>query len=187
MIHLLLLLALACRPAPECSEDLPCGLTETCVEGVCQPLSCATSAQCPLEQHCADAACVAGCTADSDCFPGDACERAEGEEVGSCAPATCEDSHVDCAFGEFCDHQGGDCYDAEGYYCRPCGDDADCGGGGNVCLSWGDNGHFCGVRCEAEQDCPSGYTCTVVDDAAGNVTDSLCITWCWMYEEELGQ
>lgn len=177
---LLLLGLLACSEPAECDASTPCtGFAQTCIEGACQSQGCATSAQCPMESHCDGQACVEGCAADSDCYPGDACDP----ETGSCDPAVCRDSHLDCAFQEFCDPSSGDCYPAAGYWCRACSVDADCGGNGNMCLSWGDNGHYCGVSCGTDEDCPAGYTCSVIDDAAGNPLSTQCITWCWLYPE----
>lgn len=176
---LLLALLLACATEPECSASLPCGFTETCVDGACVAQACATSAQCPMEQHCQDGACTAGCATDQDCYPDESCDGA----TGICSAAECQDSHVDCAFQEFCDTQAGECYRAEGYWCQACDVDADCGGGDNICLSWGDNGQYCAVACDSQDDCPSGYSCTPIDDSAGNVQGSWCITWCWLYED----
>ncbi|MCK6503776.1 hypothetical protein L6R53_10320 [Myxococcota bacterium] len=174
------LLLLACAAPPECDADRPCaGFGELCVEGTCAVQGCATSAQCPMEQRCDAGECVAGCGEDTDCYPGEACDLA----TATCGPAACQDSHRDCAFQQLCDPDQGTCYDAEGYYCRSCDGDDDCGGNGNLCLSWSDNGDFCGVTCQTDVDCPSGYTCTVIPDDAGNPISSQCITWCWLYAE----
>ena len=53
-----------------------------------------------------------------------------------------------------------------------------------MCLGFGINGSFCGVTCETESDCPSGFTCINVGDSAGNTVGSQCITYCWLYEDE---
>lgn len=179
-LALLLPLLWACSTPRECDEERPCGLTETCVDGQCVAQVCATSAQCPMEQHCDGGVCVPGCAEDGDCLPGEAC----AVETGTCEAAECEDSHVDCGFQEYCDTSSGECYRAEGYWCAACDDDADCGGGDNICRSWGDNGRYCAPACEVQDDCPSGYSCTPIPDSAGNVQGSWCITWCWLYEEQ---
>ena len=180
LLSLLPSLLLSCGDPPECDAERPCqGFGQVCVEGACQSHACATSASCPMESHCEGGQCEAGCAQDTDCYPGDACDPA----TGTCAEAACTDSHLDCAFQEFCDETAGECYAAEGYWCRPCVTNEDCGGNGNLCLGWGDNGDFCGVSCTGDVDCPSGYTCTVIDDAAGNPLGSQCITWCWLYED----
>ncbi|MCB9777006.1 MAG: hypothetical protein H6742_00415 [Alphaproteobacteria bacterium] len=173
-----LMLVLACGSPTECDEATPCGFGAVCVEGGCVQATCATSAQCPMESHCDGGACAAGCGDDLDCFPGDACQP-----DGSCASAECEDGRVDCAFGEFCDTDRGDCVDAGDPYCAQCRSDADCGDG-NLCYGWGDNGDWCAVACHSEQDCPAGYSCSVLGDGAGNPIGSYCITWCWLYAED---
>ncbi len=173
---------IGCSGDDQCSEETPCtGLGETCREGECVSQSCATSASCNMEEFCSGGACVSGCAADSDCYPGDACS------AGSCLPAGCRSTSLDCSFGEFCDVSTGDCYDASGYYCMGCADDwgeSDCGGNGNICLPFGAAGSYCGVTCETEVDCPSGYTCIGVSDGNGNVFTHQCIAYCWLYEDE---
>lgn len=178
MIALLMML-LACGSKPECSEEVGCGFGQTCVEGRCVSQSCATSAQCGMEQFCDNGTCVSGCAEDTDCYPGDACDTT----TGTCVEASCRDSTLDCAYKQFCNNVTGECYDASGYYCHRCGDDSDCGGSGNMCLNWGQYGSYCGVTCQKESDCPSGYDCVSVTDGNGNVVSTQCVTYCWLYEE----
>lgn len=177
MIALLLLLLAGCTaedPAT-CSEEVPCGFGENCVDGQCQAQSCATSAQCGIEQYCDEEhACVAGCKTNDDCMFGDIC-NVENE---TCEPAECVDTRTDCGFGEFCAPTG-ECFDAGGYYCRPCEYDTDCGSDGNVCY-----GGYCGVECDSDADCPAGFDCLAFGDGAGNTTTHQCWTYCWLYEDE---
>jgi len=167
------------KESVECTEEQPCGFGETCQEGVCVGSTCATSAQCGMEQYCNSGTCSEGCEGNEDCYPGDACNS----ETATCETATCTNSHVDCAFKEYCNSVTGDCYDASGYFCQSCQADEDCGGGGNMCLSFGFERDFCGVYCEAESDCPSGFTCVSISDGVGNVVSQQCITYCWLYED----
>lgn len=172
-----LLLLGGCNSEPsECSEELPCGFGEVCIEGTCEGKTCATSADCPMEYTCAGGECATGCASNDDCYPGDACNT----EVGSCQPASCRSTTLDCAFGEFCNTVEGSCYPASGYYCKECLGDDDCGGNGNTCLGWGAYGNFCGVTCDTESDCPSGYTCVDVG-SGGSAEFKQCITYCWLY------
>lgn len=174
-----LVLALSCGARLECDEERPCaGFGEICRAGSCVAWDCATSAQCPMEQHCAEGRCAPGCAEDSDCYPGEAC----APDSGACAPRACTDTQADCAFQEFCDPERGECYEALGPWCLPCDDDGDCGQG-NLCVSFGDNGQFCGVACQQPDDCPVGYSCTVLRDAAGNSRGSQCIAACWLQAE----
>lgn len=163
----------------ECSEDESCPFGETCVEGVCQGQSCNTSIQCPMEHYCGnDRECVAGCESDNDCYPGSSCS-----EAAVCEEDGCIDTSVDCGYREFCNTATGECYDAGGMYCFPCGDDSECGEG-NFCWAG-----YCGVDC-ADNECPGGFDCYPVD-SGGNITSVdygdvfayQCLTYCWLYED----
>jgi hypothetical protein len=162
---------------PECSQNIPCGFGETCQAGVCLAQSCATSSQCSMENYCDKGACVEGCQVDSDCYPGDSCDM----ETNSCASARCTDSHIDCDFKEVCNIVTGDCVEASGIYCRDCELNSDCGGNGNVCMHWGLQRDFCGVSCEVESDCPSGFTCIDWNDTETGQLVRQCATYCWLY------
>lgn len=172
---MLLLLTIACTgTAFECSETQPCGLGSVCIDGTCQERNCATSEQCGIEQYCAsNNTCTPGCESDTDCMFGDYCNV----DARTCEPAECNDSRIDCDFGEFCS-PAGECYTATGYYCKDCEQDEDCGGAGNYCLGSG----YCGVQCEQDSDCPAGYDCLPLQDVSGNVIAYQCYTYCWLYE-----
>ena len=160
----------------ECSEELACGFGEVCISGSCIRNSCANSSQCEMEQYCDRGTCTEGCAADQDCYPSDYCDLT----TSTCQAAPCTDSHVDCAFQEYCSSISGECVPASGYYCRECESDSDCGGGGNVCISFGLEREFCGVKCEKKSDCPSGYECYEVSGEDG-VSTKQCMTYCWLY------
>ena len=182
MTLVLALLLVGCdKTVAECSEEIACGFGETCVEGTCRGQSCATSAQCEMEQFCdGDGECRTGCEDDQDCYPGDVCSVTDKV----CVTESCSDTRQDCAFEQFCDLYTGECYDAGGYYCAVCQDDGDCGGNGNICLGFGGTANdYCGVTCTTENDCPNGYTCAGVSDVSGNIVAYQCITYCWLYEE----
>ena len=164
------------KEEPECSENVACGFGETCIKGVCTSRDCATSLQCDMENQCVKGNCEPGCASDDDCYPGDYCNS----DSQTCEQAPCTDSHVDCGFKEYCNTVTGECIEASGYFCRDCELDADCGGNGNVCMHWGLERDFCGVSCEVESDCPSGFTCLDWSDEDGNPTRQ-CATYCWLY------
>ncbi|MBM74215.1 MAG: hypothetical protein CMK59_02335 [Proteobacteria bacterium] len=177
---MILMLMLACgQEEAQCSEEQGCGFGEVCVAGMCTASTCVTSEQCGMEEHCSEGDCVAGCQMDSDCYPGDFCDL----ETSSCTKTPCYDSHTDCNFKEYCLQSTGECVEASGYYCRSCVVDSDCGGNGNVCMHWGLERNFCGVRCEVESDCPSGFICADWLDQDGNATRQ-CATYCWLYIDE---
>lgn len=164
----------------ECSETVPCGFGETCQEGVCVSQTCATSAQCEMETHCSKGSCVDGCAEDSDCFPGDICDL----ESGTCQAGACTDSHIDCDFKEFCNGVTGECAEASGIYCKSCELNSECGGNGNVCMHWGLQRDFCGVSCEVESDCPSGFSCMDWNDTETGRIVRQCATYCWLYIDD---
>lgn len=180
MIHFLIWALgafLACSGSGEleCDEETACSFGQVCVEGQCVTKSCATSAQCPMEHTCDDGTCTAGCGDESDCYPGDTCG-----ENGTCEAKACRETHLDCGFKEFCNEFSGECYDAGGYYCKTCNDDNDCGGNGNYCY-----GGFCGVTCEVDTDCPSGFQCYAFSDGLG-VQFYQCYTACGVYADSGG-
>ena len=49
--------------------------------------------------------------------------------------------------------------------CSPCVQDADCGAGGNFCLSFGNGTSGCGVACTSDDACGPGFRCARVFDA----------------------
>jgi len=179
-VFLLLLTLFACNNDAECSDDDTCGFGETCIEGSCQAKSCASSSQCDMQTYCSDGSCVAGCSADEDCYPGYSCDV----ENSQCTASACRSSTLDCDFNEFCNTATGECYEASGYYCMDCAEDNDCSGGNddseNICLNWGIYGNFCGVACENDGDCPSGYGCYDIS-SEGQVFTKQCVTYCWLY------
>jgi len=55
--------------------------------------------------------------------------------------------------------------------CRPCTKDSECQAGeaatGEVCVSYGAAGHFCGTACDEAADCPAAYGCSPSTDMWG--------------------
>lgn len=62
--------------------------------------------------------------------------------------------------------------------CNPCDLNADCNGvgeKGNVCISFGASGSFCGAKCdEINPDCPSDSVCEVVVDSLTGLKSHQC-------------
>ncbi|MBN2798315.1 MAG: hypothetical protein JXX28_04145 [Deltaproteobacteria bacterium] len=156
--------------APACDAETPCPFGEDCVSGACVPATCASSDQCGVEERCVDRACVPGCDNADDCYPGFTCEE------HACAEAACEETAVDCGFKEFCNPLTGECYDAGGDYCRPCGDASDCADGNECFLG------YCLQDCSGGRECPAAFECYPFDDGAGNVVFLGCFTYCWLYD-----
>lgn len=181
MLMWMFLFLIGCQPdAPECTQSIPCGFGETCKEGVCISQSCATSAQCDMGNYCDKGSCVEGCESDGDCYPGDMCDP----ETDFCTEGYCTDTHIDCDFKEFCNGLTGDCVEASGLYCKECEVNTDCGGNGNVCMHWGLQRDFCGVTCERDNDCPSGFMCLDWNDTETGQIVRQCATYCWLYLDE---
>ncbi|HJN74369.1 MAG TPA: hypothetical protein QGF58_10600 [Myxococcota bacterium] len=176
---MILLALMGCEPEVQCDEATACPFGEVCVEGVCESVACATSVDCGMEQHCEGRTCVEGCAEDSDCWPGDVCDLASK----TCIARGCRDTQLDCGYREFCNEANGECYETTGYYCRPCEDDSNCGSEDNICLNFGSGRQYCGVYCEDDQECPSGFGCLPVGDINGNIISFQCITYCWLYDD----
>lgn len=98
---------------------------------------------------------------DSDwCLPtskGDACASfcTEGCEEGfECKPVSSPGAGADVS---------NLCVQRTVYLCMPCTANKDClaagFGGGDKCVSYGDEGSFCGVACDSDTDCPTDFTC----------------------------
>jgi len=61
--------------------------------------------------------------------------------------------------------------------CDPCNENKECnaeGKSGNVCVSFGKNGSYCGVKCEFDKECPTGYECSSVTDASTGTKSKQC-------------
>ena len=63
--------------------------------------------------------------------------------------------------------------------CDPCTNNSQCnesGKSGNVCVSFGSAGSFCGVACdEVSPDCPDQYTCQAVVDPKTGLSSHQCL------------
>ena len=92
----------------------------------------------------------------------------------------------DCPEGFQCAEQkrsGGDisyvCVPKFLFLCDPCKDNSACnddGKSGNVCVSFGKAGSFCGIACdEVSPDCPKDYTCQQVVDSKTGAASSQCV------------
>ncbi|HAN30446.1 MAG TPA: hypothetical protein DCQ06_02510 [Myxococcales bacterium] len=121
----------------------------------------------------------APCEDNGDCDSG-FCVSARNGKVCS---QTCIE---DCPSGFQCAEQkrsGGDisyvCVPKFLYLCDPCQDNISCndtGKSGNVCVSFGNAGNFCGIACdEVSPDCPTDYSCQQVIDSKTGAASSQCV------------
>jgi len=131
---------------------------------------CIPDGPCTLDEHCALgnlcnpslASCRAGCRKDADCKMKEAC-------VGGLCIAYCR-VNDSCPAYQFCGTVSGACSPRAGRIdCLDCTNNAGACTGSTpeaVCLAFINEGQatrrFCGLRCTAPQDCPSGFDCTGV-------------------------
>jgi len=69
------------------------------------------------------------------------------------------------------------CLPKDIYLCRPCNTDEECHfpfTKGDLCVSHGDAGSFCGLDCSVKGVCPEGYVCAEVQSLSGG-TASQCV------------
>jgi len=123
-----------------------------------------------------DTAPVAGefgspCAIGGDCDSGFCVPTPTGSVCSKACNDVCPDGFKCAPYNP----QGGDvnyvCVSAYGTLCDPCSANAACNGAGdqgNVCVSFGPDGSFCGALCGGGKTCPPGYDCqTVMDPVAG--------------------
>lgn len=114
------------------------------------------------------------CEEDEDCFSGWCVPSPEGKVCSK----TCLD---DCPDGFECQSMTAPngspvfvCIHPRASLCLPCLENKDCNqtiaGEGNECLSWGEEGSFCGASCDEDDPCPSGYGCEEMEDSDGDIT-----------------
>lgn len=179
----------SCLQGYTCPEGFTCSNAGRCI----LPDACLTNADCrtlsnpPHYCNTEIQRCVVGCDEDLDCLDASKyCERATRE----CKQRPCIGTYQ-CAFGQFCNIDGGVCYEAEGPYCAECTDDNACRTGPgfeqNICVEFqdpdgGSYGKYCIViPCTpqvAETGCPQGYQCVEIEMQSG--TTAGCLRHCWV-------
>ncbi len=103
------------------------------------------------------------CTQNSDCEDGYCLLTSAGKRCGEPCIESCPD-------GFSCQNVAGAgadlalmCVERAIYLCMPCTTDKDCQGTGfeglDRCISQGDAGAFCGIACDLQNPCPSGFLC----------------------------
>ncbi len=106
----------------------------------------------------------AGCTCagNKDCDSGLCIQTPEGKQCAKTCTTTCQDGFQCVPVPG----QGGDvvniCVPSAGKLCNPCLTSQDCqaiGLGPAACVSHGNAGNYCGVGCEADAGCPTGFEC----------------------------
>ena len=140
-----------------------------------------------------------GADAESDVVPDDdasdgaaaealdtgATDDGQGPEVAAAADVTSDDAGADAPADAADDATASDAGTdaaADGgaallpaALCWPCAVDADCQGGGAVCVAYGAAGSFCGLACAKSTDCPSGFACAEAEGTAGAAASKQCL------------
>ena len=130
-----------------------------------------------LDPCAGDAGCFGDpCSEGSDCYSG-LCGQHMGDEV---CTKTCED---ECPSGWSCEQVnlgGGDttylCVSEVEHLCSPCIEASDCSSEASqaACVSYGEEGNFCGAQCAEDSDCPSGFDCIDAPSTRGG-TSAQCV------------
>ena len=105
------------------------------------------------------------CKENSDCDTALCIDTPEGRQCARTCVDQCPDGFK-CAQATV---PGGDvlsiCVPRYGRLCDPCATSKDCtslGLDGSACVDQGPEGAFCGLSCQADDDCPKGYGCQEV-------------------------
>ncbi len=121
------------------------------------PIECPGGVGCPCSGH-------------IDCDLGFCVDGADGKRCAKTCVDKCEPGYqcVSVTAG------GGDainiCAPVHDWLCDPCSESKACqkvGLSGAACVDYGDKGAFCGVPCDIEGGCPTGYECKDVDTIEG--------------------
>ena len=114
-----------------------------------------------------------------ECLPGEGCFLDPCQENGDCLSGWCvehlgdavctQSCQEECPPGWTCKQTGSGgpdvafiCVSDVANLCKPCAAGADCksvGGNDDLCVSYGEEGSFCGGACTADDDCPWGFAC----------------------------
>ncbi len=110
---------------------------------------------------------AAGCPCEEspDCDSNYCILSADGKECAGFCVTECPEGYACAAVGS--PGAGADvsnlCVPRNVFLCRPCQDNDDCQTlgfeGEDKCVSYGDEGSFCGVGCDSDLGCPDGYGC----------------------------
>jgi len=160
-----------CNPLGFCQSLAGCTANTDCPPGTfCDVTTdtCIANGPCTLDEQCAfgqlcdpvTRTCRAGCRRDSDC----ALVTPVSQPRQACISGQCQNYCRDnngCPVNLFCD-TGGTCSARTGRAdCRDCQATGTCPPGSDclVFINEGQTRRFCGMRCNDEPDCPSGYDC----------------------------
>ena len=117
------------------------------------------------------------CDASEDCFSGLCLDTPVGKKCATPCVNSCEDGDFTCTEVELtAGDTGFFCVPNKLTLCAPCGADSECqiNGTDAACVSYGDDGNFCGASCNEDADCGDGYACNEVTSVGGK-TSKQCV------------
>lgn len=172
-----------CQTRQGCRSNTDCAAAEFCDLGSGNCLSrtaCGSDVHCVHGTYCLPGSntCMPGCYGDGDCPLYSVCQKAAGQQIGTCLAGRCGDKTF-CPLGQRCVNES--CVPAgDPNHCAACNNTGnDCGSPSNFCLINVDydpgnpasgSQYFCGVECQTQDDCPNGYGCGGVQ----LLTQDLC-------------
>ena len=140
--------------AEGCEYHSDCPDGSLCEDEECEEVECTSSEDCQPGYFCAARfECAPGCEDDTDCAAGESCN-----EQNQCAEYGCRTTELDCAYGEFCDQDLGECYEDDAPHCAEC----DINATNTQCGGEGDCFYLDGGSCTSDSDCEEGYSCDTV-------------------------
>lgn len=162
---------------PECVDNGECPAGNACITGKCKEVSCVSSADCNVQQFCnPEYECQDGCEKTEDCEAGFTCNK----DDHTCEGYGCRSTELDCAYGEFCNPETGEC-NTRGSWCESCNENNlySCGDGA-YCIPLTTNGDgYCWNYCDNDGDCPRGFECS----ALGTGYENICFADCDFMKE----
>ncbi len=166
-----------CQSFASCTSNLDCPGGTFCdiTTTRCIPVGpCTVDEHCTFDNICSAATltCRPGCRRDGDCSPKSSC-------VNSTCTFFCRDNSA-CPVNQFCNQTSGRCETRSGRVdCNDCGALTSCGAATVArCLSFvteGTTDTFCGMICQDDDECPSGFDCggVIFNCAGGGGCDAV--------------
>ena len=111
------------------------------------------------------------CAGNAECEIGYCLLTSEGNRCAVACLETCPEGFACKGLGSAGTDVTFLCVEEALLLCMPCEADKDCllpgSAGEESCVSYGDEGSFCGIGCDFDNPCPAGYACENVTTAAG--------------------
>lgn len=121
------------------------------------------------------------CVKNAECDSGHCVETPNGNICTKTCSTECPDGFTCASLSTGSRDVTSICVSSFVRLCDPCNEHKDCsqtGKPGNLCITVGSGGSFCGVECQptnAGKDCPSNYVCQFVTDAKTSLSAYQCV------------